>query len=529
MNDLTAVLAAFRQATRCDAAVWVEPRDDGPPVREASTYRAPPLERWPGPSEAPVPLSTPDGPILVSAVPGPRRAWLIVGPTPASRAALETHLHFLLPVVSHFLQASLEVEHAASELAERYEEINLLYTIGEILGRTVALEEAAHTILTEISETVGARRATLLVHDPGTGLLRVVAALGAQPAALPPIRVDDECSVTARVFRTMHGVILEAGEQPCPEEAAHREGALLSVPIIWNASRGPEALGVVNLSGRRGGLPFTAGDQKLLSAIATQIGTAIQNARLVRDSIARQQLVHEMQLAHDLQMKLLPAGDVVAPEASVAARVVPAEEVGGDLYNLVPLGRGRTGVLIGDVSGHGYQAALIMALVMSASTIHARTTADPGEMLNALLASLRDELQSTEMFLSAFYAVIDPHNGSLRYANAGHPSAFIVRGDGTTERLPALDAPLGMVDESPKSARRKWGAGEDLLLLFTDGVSDARNPRGEKFGEERVVELVARHRDDPPAAIVDRVFKSVKRFAGTGNYRDDLTVIVLRA
>ena len=142
---------------------------------------------------------------------------------------------------------------------------------------------------------------------------------------------------------------------------------MLSVPIIWStAPRGAQPLGVVNLSGRRGGQPFTAGDQKLIAAIATQIGTAIQNTRLVRASIAQQRLAHEMQMAHDLQMKLLPAGAELAPDADAAARVVPAESVGGDFYNFFRLGRGRVGVLLGDVSGHGYQAALIMALVMSA-------------------------------------------------------------------------------------------------------------------------------------------------------------------
>ena len=133
-----------------------------------------------------------------------------------------------------------------------------------------------------------------------------------------------------------------------------------------------------------------------------------------------------MQHAHDLQMRLLPNVDIVSPTATVAARVVPAESVGGDLYNLFRLGPGKTGVMIGDVSGHGYQAALIMALTMSASAIHAQTTGDPGETLGALLSSMREELATTEMFISLFYAVVDRNSGRLRYANAGHPHAFVI-------------------------------------------------------------------------------------------------------
>src|SRR5204863_2668617 len=196
-------------------------------------------------------------------------------------------------------------------------------------------------------------------------------------------------------------LIVDGDQMPCERERAFRRGGTLSVPIMWTAPRGDaEPLGVVNLSDRRTGQPFSAGDQKLISAIATQIGTAIQNARLVRESLRQQRLRQEMEHAHDLQMRLLPSVDAVAPTATVAARVVPAESVGGDLYNLFRLGPGKTGVMIGDVSGHGYQAALIMALTMSASAIHAQTTGDPGETLGALLSSMREELATTEMFIS---------------------------------------------------------------------------------------------------------------------------------
>ena len=116
--------------------------------------------------------------MLVAQVPGIKRTWLAVAPCGTEGEPAEKHLRLLLPFVAQILRGAQEVEHAAIELAERYEEINLLYTIGEILGRTVTLEDAATTILTEISETVGARHASILVHEPGTEMLHVVAAIG---------------------------------------------------------------------------------------------------------------------------------------------------------------------------------------------------------------------------------------------------------------------------------------------------------------------------------------------------------------
>ncbi len=181
------------------------------------------------------------------------------------------------------------------------------------------------------------------------------------------------------------------------------------------------------------------------------------------------------------------------------------------------------------MSGHGYQAALIMALVMSASAIHSKATSDPGAMLDAVIGSLREELAATEMFLSAFYAVIDRSNGLLRYANAGHASAFLVHGDGSSERLPALDPPLGLTADPPRTAKRRWDAAGDLLLLFTDGVSDARNRSGQRFGEQRVLDVVCAHRTEASAAVVDRVFRAVESFLDGARAPDDLTVIVVRS
>jgi sigma-B regulation protein RsbU (phosphoserine phosphatase) len=236
-----------------------------------------------------------------------------------------------------------------------------------------------------------------------------------------------------------------------------------------------------------------------------------------------------MELAHDLQMKLLPSTEIVAPEAQVAARILPAESVGGDFYQLFKLRDGRTGVLIGDVSGHGYRAALIMALTMSAAAIHAQATADPGAMLRALFASVNGELETTEMYLSAFYGIVDPRARTLRYANAGHPHAFVVGQSGDPERLAAIDPPIGMVPIAATTAEREWHPGSDLLVLFTDGISDARGPDGERLGERRVLDTVRQHRSLPPDQILDRVFEDLRRHTGDGPRRDDLTLVLVRS
>lgn len=420
-----------------------------------------------------------------------------------------------------------EIENAARELAERYEEINLLYTISEILGRTVSLDRAAEIILREVSETVGARRGAILICEAGSDLLDPIAAVGVE-GDLPSVSISDPRNLAARAFRGRHAVVI-APEDTLADDG-FRKGAVLAVPIMWTGETGgAELLGAVSLTDRTTRAAFSAGDVKLVAAIATQIGSAIQNARLVRESIEQQRLLQEVRLAHDLQMKLLPNADVVAPQAEAAARVVPAESVGGDFYHLFRLTPSATGVMIGDVSSHGYRAALIMALAMSAAAIHAQSTLDPGAMLHALLYSLRDELSNTEMFITLFYGVVDRQARTLQYANAGHPHVFCCRPGSEPERLGAIDPPLGMADAAPSSRTVNWTPGLDLLVLFTDGITDALDEAGQSMGERRVLETIKRHAAEPAAVIVDRVFEALRQHTGEIPPRDDLTLVVLRS
>src|SRR5206468_4311468 len=183
----------------------------------------------------------------------------------------------LAAIVGAALGAERDAAQVAAELSERYEEIDLIYTISEILGQTIRLDEAADRILREVSGVVRARRATLLVHDRERGLLRIVAAQG--------MDVQD------------------------------------------------------------------------VAAIANQIGAAIENATLVAKDLSQQRVQRELELAHDLQLKLLPSPLVIASRVDVAARCRQAESVGGDFYNLLNLPDDRIGVIIGDVTSHGFGAA----------------------------------------------------------------------------------------------------------------------------------------------------------------------------
>ena len=133
------------------------------------------------------------------------------------------------------------------------------------------------------------------------------------------------------------------------------------------------------------------------------------------------------------------------------------------------------------------------------------------------------------MFLSLCYVVVDPARGELRYANTGHPHAFVIGSDGTSERLTATDPPLGLGTGAPRGSRRSWHGGSDLLVLFTDGISDARDDRGRVLGEARVLEVVKARRGDTPQRVVDGVFALVEGHMGRVTPEDDQARVVLRS
>jgi sigma-B regulation protein RsbU (phosphoserine phosphatase) len=441
----------------------------------------------------------------------------------------DTLADLVTKLVARAFDFSQEIRFFTYELSERYEEINLLYSISETLGSLLRLDDAARVILGEVCDVLGAKRGSLWVFQPEDELLQLVAAVGGE-GLRGPLSVSDPHAMTARVFREGRPLVASAPHAPGPGglPAMDADECLLSVPIRYTPPAGePRTVGVINLIGQRPGGRFTASDQKLLSAIASQVGSALENHRLIRESLAQERVTREMELAHNLQMKLLPVAENFEG-ADVGARVQPAEQVGGDFFHLLHLPEGRIGVMIGDVSTHGFPAALIMALSMSAASIYALEKGRPSGVLRQLDDALREELETTEMYLSLFYGILDPRNGSLTYANAGHPHAFAIHDDGSVERLAATDPPVGIAGpDSYEERTLEWRAGEDLLLLFTDGLSDTLAAGARGSGEEVVLEMAVAGRRGSPSHLVDELFRMTSE-ADPSIPADDITALVVR-
>lgn len=457
---------------------------------------------------------------------GPELELQVLGAAGASPTAVSAALTTAL---QQGLAAQREIQFFTSELSERFEEINLLYSISETLGSTLDFANGAKKILGEVRDVLGAKRASLWVYRAEDDALHLVAEVG-EDGRVEPIAAHDPDAITSMVFREGRSIIATRRLAPGERQGGRTEDSFLSVPIRYSPGTGESRIvGVINLIGRLDGSRFGAANQKLLAAIASQVGAAIENNRLVRESVSKERMAREMELAHDLQMKLLPDASRF-PAAEAAARVEPTEQVGGDLYQLFELPGGRVGVMFGDVSLHGFPSALIMTLTISAAGIYAREVDSPAAVLRKLDDALGDELASTDMYLTLFYGVIDPEAGSFVYCNAGHPHAFVIRDDGRAERLAATDPPVGLAGpDAYHESRTTWASPRDLLLLFTDGLPDSlRRNKDAREAEELVVRTAVRYRARPAAEIVEALFRLSADREQAAPMGDDRTALVLR-
>lgn len=224
---------------------------------------------------------------------------------------------------------------------------------------------------------------------------------------------------------------------------------------------------------------------------------------------------------------LLPAPSVLRNDANVAARCVPTEAVGGDFYTFNRLGLGAVAVMVGDVASHGFPAALVMAAVLAAAGIQAGSGASPDVTLRTLHDNLGERLTSADTYLTIFYGILDPTRKILTWASAGHPYAFRIPATGAAERLETTAPPLGLGNAAEIVSRSiSWDTRGDLLCLWTDGLSDAANQRGERFGEPRLIRMLEELRALAPEEIVERVMAATERFASSS--QDDRTLLVLR-
>jgi len=375
-----------------------------------------------------------------------------------------------------------------------------------------------------VDRAIPAERVLLLQKNDSDGLLtQQVARIGGRPETAP-IRLSHRMMTQV----VDHGTsILTGGNDSASSSSSgsFRDRCAMAAPLVHNS----RVLGALYVDTSDLGVKYTDRDLHVLSLLGEMLGSKIANAELLDRERERERLEAELSLAASIQKNLLPSALPDCPGYDLCGTQYTCEAVGGDLYDAACAGNGRCQVVLGDVSGKGLGAALLMAHAMGAI----RVLRDMDVSLEELVGRLhRDILASTrdDHFLTLFLAELDPESRTIEYINAGHPAAFIVSARGDLTPLAATGFPVGM-DLQRKSGnfRKRVAALPEgwALVAYSDGVTEAR--RGEDFfGEERLKRVLKRCAGLTASEIIDRVLAAVDAFTRDEIPSDDVTLFVAR-
>lgn len=301
--------------------------------------------------------------------------------------------------------------------------------------------------------------------------------------------------------------------------------ALMHVPIIVEG----DTIGILSSYSLSVKGLFTDEFVELLSSVANQIGIAWRNSTLTEEMIAVKEQEKELEIAKHIQQDLLPdkAPDIEGIE--LHGLCVPTNQIGGDYYDYLPRDRERIDLVIADVSGHSIGAALLIAETRAFIRAKTETLQGPAQIILAVNSFILSDLDRAEMFISLFYASYDSINQTLRYASAGHNNPMIWRAEtGRCEHLDANGLILGVKTDVIFEEKETEMASGDLLILFTDGLTEAENHTGDFFGEERLEELLTEYHQLPTVEIIDRIMEQARLFTGSRSFRDDVTIVLLK-
>jgi predicted ester cyclase len=256
------------------------------------------------------------------------------------------------------------------------------------------------------------------------------------------------------------------------------------------------------------------------------ISPKLMRQRLEQEIRERERIEQELEVARRIQRASLPEEIPELEGWKISPRYQPAREVGGDFYDFFELKDGRLGIVVGDATGKGVPAALVMASARSMIRALAQTSNSPGEVLERVNNPLFADIPPN-MFVTCFYAILDPNNGGLIYANAGHDLPYLHRTSGEAEEMRATGMPLGLMPAmSYEEKQTNLQAGE-AALFYSDGIVEAHNPKGEMFGFPRLRSLVAKRGKE--RSLGDLLLEELYSFAGEGwEQEDDITLLTLR-
>jgi len=417
-------------------------------------------------------------------------------------------------------------ENVVARVAREGDLLALISKVGITLLSSSTLEQTLEQIVSLVFEAVPADRCLLMMRDEANQELRVAVA-----------RLRDRAGEVGeiRVSRNVMDEVVIRGKSVLTSDAQH-DPRFASGTVVLQGVRSVLAVplgvaekvfGIIYADSPIAEGRFTEDHLKVLTTLASVAAIRVENARLVEARFQQERLERELQLAMEIQQRFQPTAAPVVAGYEFQGISFPCYEIGGDYYDFIPRANGRLVITLGDVSGKGTAAALLMSSLHAA--IHAQTGSH--DTLVETISAVNNYLAANippNRFVTLFYAELDPESGALSFLNAGHNPPLIVHAAGTVEQLAAGGLPLGIRPNAEYREGRTQLQMGDVLVVYSDGVTEAASPSGEEFGPTRLYEVVSRNVDSSAAGIRDRIESALTKFSQGTQAADDITLVIVK-
>jgi len=420
--------------------------------------------------------------------------------------------------------------------------LGVLLEVARTMGTGLSLEDVLTAVLDAAIQVTRTERGMLLLANPPSTELQMTVARDAQRGTLRPDQLQVSQSVVKRVVTSRRELIVSDTEDATAgmttgESVARLElHTVVAIPIdklpvietldATISTRQGELLGVLYMDSHVPSSAFTELDRQVLRTLAREAATVIENARLFAAARAKARLDHEIEIASGIQRTLLPKSLPNLPDVAVAGSTLSCHSVGGDCFDVIELSGGRHGIFVGDVSGKGISAALLATLLQGVFyTTAAMDISLPGvfSRVNQYLC----ERSGEDRYATVFYGILDKM-GRFEYVNAGHVPPLVKRRSGGLEGLGSANFPVGMfVEAEYQSARVALEPGE-FLVIYTDGVSEAANPRNDLFEEARLRRIIEDFKGKTVEELGDAIREGLRGFTEGAAQSDDITILVVQ-
>jgi phosphoserine phosphatase RsbU/P len=401
----------------------------------------------------------------------------------------------------------------------------LISKVSVTLLAPATLDETLRQIAALVFEAVPAERCLIMLRDKADQLQVRVAQIRDQKGEVGEIRVS----------RSIISEVVDQGRSVLTSDAQHDprfasstmtiQGirSVLAVPL----GVGDKIFGMIYADSPLAEAKFSQDHLTVLTTLASVAAIRVENARLVEEDLERERFERELSLAREIQQRFQPTSAPNSPGYEMQGISFPCYEIGGDYYDFIERPNGHIVIALGDVSGKGTSAALLMSSLHAA--MHAQTSTHQTivETITAVNKYLSDTIPANR-FVTLFCAELDPLTGTLTFINAGHNPPLIAHASGTMEQLAAGGIPLGISPVvSYREGRTQLHPG-DILVIYSDGVSETQNAAGEEFGAMRLYDVVARNLDASAAGIRDRIESALTKFAQGTDASDDITLVIVK-